>query len=67
MGPAPGLGTHAHCTTDGPQVRAKHRGPGTGRPTTESQPLKIPPYKGLAEWESRTAPDRGRNLRDLVE
>ena len=37
MGPAPRLGTHAHCATDGAKACAKHRGPGTGRPTTESQ------------------------------
>ena len=37
MGPAPGLGTHAHSATDRPQARAQHGGPGTGRPTTESQ------------------------------
>ena len=28
---------HAHSAINRPQARAKHRGPGTGRPTTESQ------------------------------
>ena len=47
-------------------------GPSTGgRERAAPQPraiaLKIPPYNGLAEWESRTAPDQGPNLRDLVE
>ena len=41
-------------------------------PPTELRPapsnaLNMPPYNGLADWESRTAPDRGRNLRDMVE
>ena len=42
-----------------------------GRKRAAQQPranaLNIPPYNGLADWESRTAPDRGRNLRDMVE
>ena len=36
-------------------------------PQPRANALNIPPYNGLAEWEGRTAPDRGRNLRDLVE
>ena len=36
-------------------------------PQTRANALNIPPYKGLADWESRTAPDRRRNLRDIVE
>ena len=29
--------------------------------------LNIPPYKDLAEWESRTAGNRGCNLKSMVE
>ena len=42
-----------------------------GRERAAPQPrvstLNIPPYKDLAEWESRTAPGQGRKLRELVE
>ena len=42
-----------------------------GRERAAPQPganiLNIPPYKDLADWESRTARDRGRNLRNMVE
>ena len=42
-----------------------------GRERAAQQPranaLKIPPYNGLTDWESRKAPGRGRNLRDMVE
>ena len=37
MGPTPGLCTHAHSATDGPQAPAQHRGPGTGCPATKGQ------------------------------
>ena len=36
-------------------------------PQPRANALNIPPYNGLVDWESRTAPDRGRNLRDIVE
>ena len=36
-------------------------------PQPRANTLEIPPYKDLAEQESRTAPGRGRNLRELVE
>ena len=36
-------------------------------PQPRANALNIRPYSGLADWESRTAPDRGRNLRDMVE
>ena len=47
-------------------------GPSTGclepaAPQPRSHALNIPMCNGLADWESRTAPDRGRNLRHMVE
>ena len=36
-------------------------------PKPRANARNIPSYKGLADPESRTAPDRGRNLRDMVE
>ena len=36
-------------------------------PTPRDKTLCIPLYEGLAEWESGTARDRGRNLRSMVE
>ena len=36
-------------------------------PQPRANALNVPPYNGLADWDSRTAPDRGRNLRDMVE
>ena len=36
-------------------------------PQPKANALGIRPYEGLMEWESRTAPDRGRNLTELVE
>ena len=36
-------------------------------PPPRAESLRIPPYEGLAEWESRTARDRGRNLTRMVE
>ena len=36
-------------------------------PQQRAKDLNIPPYKGLADWEKRTAPDRGRSVRDMVE
>ena len=35
-------------------------------PPPRPETLRIPPYEGLAAWESRTACDRGRNLRSLA-
>ena len=58
-GPTPGLGTHAHSAADGPQTRAQHQRPGAGR-------LAIPPYEGLAAWESGTARSRAQNLTSLA-
>ena len=46
-----------------PSTRDRER----AAPQPRAKSLNIPPYKGLANWESRTAPDRGRNLRDMVE
>ena len=36
-------------------------------PQPRANALNTPPYNGVADWESRTAPDRGRNLRDMEE
>ena len=36
-------------------------------PQPRANALNIPAYNGLADWASRTAPDRGRNLRNMVE
>ena len=36
-------------------------------PPPRAEILRIPPYEGLAEWESRTARDRGRTLTSMVE
>ena len=36
-------------------------------PSPSAETLHIPPYEGLAERESRTARDRGRNLTSMVE
>ena len=36
-------------------------------PQPRANALNIPPYNGLADWESSTAPDRGRDFRDMVE
>ena len=36
-------------------------------PPTRAETLHIPPYQGLAKWESRTARDRGRNLTSMVQ
>ena len=36
-------------------------------PPPRAETLNIPPYKDLAEWESRTARDSGRNLKSMVE
>ena len=35
-------------------------------PPPRSNTLRIPPYEGLAAWESRTARSRGHNLRSLA-
>ena len=67
MGLTPGLRAHAHSATNGPQARAQHQGPGTGRPQPRANTLNIPAYKDLADWENRTARDRGLNLRSMVE
>ena len=60
MGPAPGLGAHAHCAADGAQARAKHQGREWAAPQTRANALNIPPYNGQADSESTTAPDGGR-------
>ena len=36
-------------------------------PPPRAETLRIPPYEGLAEWDSGTARDRGRNLTSMVE
>ena len=36
-------------------------------PPPKAETLHIPAYEGLAEWETRTARDRGRNLTSMVE
>ena len=36
-------------------------------PPPRAETNRIPPYEGLAEWESTTARDRGRNLTSIVE
>ena len=35
-------------------------------PPPRAETLRIQPYEGLAEWESRTARDRGRNLTSML-
>ena len=35
-------------------------------PPPRAETLRIPPYEGLAEWESRTARHKGRNLRSMA-
>ena len=50
-----------------PRPAPSTRGRDWAAPQPRANALNIPPYKGLADWESRTAPDRGRNLRDMVE
>ena len=46
-----------------PSTGGRERAAPPPRPET----LRIPPYEGLAEWEGRTAPDRGRNLKSKAE
>ena len=41
-------------------------GPERAAPAPRAETLRIPPYEGLAEWESRTARNRGRNLTSMV-
>ena len=65
MGPAPGLRTHAHSTADAPQARASTGGRERAALPARPETLRIPPYEGLAAWESGTARDRGRNLTSL--
>ena len=36
-------------------------------PPPRARTFRISPYEGLAEWESRTARDRGRNLTSMVD
>ena len=36
-------------------------------PQLSADVLNIPPYNGLAYWESRTSPERGHNLRAMME
>ena len=38
-----------------------------GAPQPRANALNIPPYDGLADWESRTAPNRGPNPTDMEE
>ena len=56
MGPTPGLGTHAHSTTDRPQARAQRRGPGTGRPATESRNPPHPTVRGPGGMRKQESP-----------
>ena len=66
MGPTPGLGTHAHSTTDfrsAPSTGGRKR----AAPPSRAETLRIPPYESLAESESRTARNRRRNLTSMVE
>ena len=46
-----------------PSTGGRERAAPPPRPET----LRIPPYKGLAAWESRTARERGRNLTNMAE
>ena len=36
-------------------------------PRLSADTLDIPPYDGLAYWKTRTAPERGHNLRAMME
>ena len=36
-------------------------------PQPRANALNVPPYNGLSDWESRTAPYRRRNHKDMVE
>ena len=60
----------AHTLTAQPKVprpAPSTRGREQAAPQPRATTLNIPPYKNLAEWESRTARDRGRNLRSMVQ
>ena len=50
-----------------PQTAPSTGGRERAAPTPRPETLLIPRYEGLAEWESRTARDRGRNLTSMVE
>ena len=50
-----------------PRPAPSTRGRERAAPPPRAETLNIPPYKGLAEWKSRTARDRGRNLKGMVE
>ena len=63
LGPAHTLILPPTDTRPAPSTGGQER----AAPQPRANALNIPPYNGLVEWESRTAPDRGRNLRDLGE
>ena len=44
-----------------PSPAPKTGGRERAAPRPRASALNIPPYNGLADWEIRTAPDRGRN------
>ena len=50
-----------------PRPAPSTRGRRRPAPPPRAETLHIPPYEGLAEWASRIARDRGRNLRSMVE
>ena len=50
-----------------PRPAPSTRGRERAAPQPKANALNVAPYKGLAERQSSTAPDRGRNLRNLVE
>ena len=50
-----------------PRPAPSTRGRERAAPQPRTNTLNIPPYNGLADWESRTGPDRGRNLRGMVQ
>ena len=66
MGPTPGLGTHAHSATDGPQVAPTTEGRERAAPPPRPDNLRFPPLEGLEAWESGTARSRGHNLTNLT-
>ena len=50
-----------------PQPAPKPGGRTGAAPQLSSDALNIPPYDGLAYWESRTARQRGHNLRTMMD
>ena len=59
MSPTTWLGAHADSATDRPQARAQHRGPGTGRPATQSQHPQNPTVQKPGGMGKQDSPRQG--------